>query len=576
MNTKNEIAEQVAAREAELLGRSETENPAATDLEFIRSCYEANERGDGLLLAALIKNEMLYVTTPDKKGEWYYWDQNVWNYDEHDMIVDLADRVAQAYEYYAGYLESEIARVSDELETAREEEIAEIKLKFNDDDAKREIEKILKKPLKIPPWMPATRKEYKKRAWSLRARNKINSALHMAPRVDRSISTIAQNLDKKQWLLPCENGVIDLQRGILVSGKRSDYMTKKISVKYNPHADYSFFTKFLDEVCIDLARPGSEELPGFIKRLFGYAITGFTHEEYIFIFIGPGRNGKGTIFSAIADLLGPYYHEANRSLFVEQKSEPPPSATSEHMYALLGKRIVVGAETNKNQKIDAGRIKHLTGDEKFNYRQNYGSEKIGTFTHTLMLQTNNLPLGLTKEFSLTQRLVIVDLPFRFVDDISAEEAKWPALKGKFKKKNNKLKEMFRRPENREGILRFFVEGCLEWQEHGLMIPDCVLNCRNEIAKQEDHLANFLADIMDHCPDEENLRMTLSHFYNFFEWWWKENINSQDKGKIIHKNTIAKEMRERGYKLPKEGGTVYVYHFRVNWEVIKANPELESL
>ncbi|MBU1139525.1 MAG: hypothetical protein KKA76_11140 [Proteobacteria bacterium] len=571
-DTGKTIAEQVAAREKELLGGIDTTPPAATDLEFIRSCFAANERGDGLLLAALIKNDLLYVTTPDKKGEWYRWENHVWEYDEYDTCVDLADRAAQAYEYYAEYLESEIAKVIDELEEERQEEINKTKQEYNDEEAKKRIEKLLKKPLAIPEWMAETKKAYEKRAYSLRAKNKINTALNLAPRLDRSIATVSENLDQKPLLLPAPNGVIDLKRGVLVDGLREDYLTKKIDVNYNTAADYTFLTDFFNEVCIDPERPGTEEMPAFLKRLFGYSITGKTNEEFIFIFIGPGRNGKGVIFSTIADIMGPYYHEANRSLFLEQKYEPPPSATSEHMFALLGKRIVVGAETNKGQKIDSGRIKHITGDEKFNYRQNYGSEKNGKFTHSLFLQTNNMPYGLTKEFSLTQRLVIIELPYRFVDDIEEEEAKYPALKGRFKKKNNALKTIFRRPENREGVLKWLVEGCLEWQEKGLQIPDCVINSRDQYVKNEDYLGQFISEIMEHHPEEETLQMIFTQFYELFENWWKENIDKRDN-RAPHKNTISKELRDRGYKLEKIGGVLRVFHFKISQEVLNNNEEL---
>ena len=67
------MAEQVADREQELLGDDSIKTYdaiEALDPDFVRDCYNANERGDGLLLAALLRNKYLYVTTPDKKGEW--------------------------------------------------------------------------------------------------------------------------------------------------------------------------------------------------------------------------------------------------------------------------------------------------------------------------------------------------------------------------------------------------------------------------------------------------------------------------------------------------------------------------
>ncbi len=57
------VAEEVAKRERELLGEGSKTYDAigALDLDFVRDCFNANERGDGLLLAALYLDKYLYV-----------------------------------------------------------------------------------------------------------------------------------------------------------------------------------------------------------------------------------------------------------------------------------------------------------------------------------------------------------------------------------------------------------------------------------------------------------------------------------------------------------------------------------
>jgi len=572
------MAEQVADREQELLGDDSIKTydaVAALDLDFVRDCYNANERGDGLLLAAFLRNKYLYVTTPDKKGEWYHWEGDVWQRDEYDNCYNMVEQAAIAYEEYAFDIEAKKDAALAELTNEREEQIALLKQKYNDDDARIKIDKLLTKPLIAPAWMPILIEKYHKRAWQLRGKNKISTVLHLAPRVDSRIATVAENLDQKEWLLPAGNGVIDLQRGIVVQGLPGDLLTKKIDIDYKADADYSFWQKIVDDICIDPARPSTKELPLFLKRFFGSAITGKINEEYLAIFLGPGRNGKGTILGAIADILGPYYHEANRSLFVEQKNEPPPSATSEHMFALLGKRLVIGAETNPNQKVDGGRMKGLTGGNKINYRRNYGSEKVATATHTLVLETNNMPYGLTKEFSLIQRLLLIELSYRYVDDIKAEEVKYPALKGKFKQKDSKLKEKLRAQECREGILRWLVEGCLEWQKEGLKVPECVLESRSKLMEQQGGLGQFLVEVMEHCPDNETLRMEFKNFYKAFEYYWKQEIDDRDH-RVPHKKTITKGLRDRGFKIEKTGGKLYVYHLRIQPELAANIEELAAL
>lgn len=534
------IADQVAVREAELL----LDDPIEVEPEFVRASFENNERGDGLLFAALYLGRWMYMVTPDKKGEWYQWDKHVWQVDDGEDCFNAMEEVALSYDTYA-------------------------------DELKEYEDKLSQEGKEIPAWLIKTIPKYRDRAWKLRGKNKIATVLHMAPRVDKRLRCRVSDLDQKKMLLPCKNGVLNLEKGVIQTGDYRDHLTKKIDVTYNKNADYSRWEQVITEICVDPKRPGTEELPAFLKRLFGFALTGETSEQYLFVFIGPGRNGKGVLFDLIASVFGPYYHEANHTLFVEQRNEPPPSATSEHLYALLGKRIVVGAETNDGQKIDASRIKSLTGENKINCRRNYGSEQLFDPTHTLFLQTNHIPYGLTKDFALTQRLLIIELPWMFVEDVEYEEAKEPALKGQFKKKNDKLKDELKREENREGILRWLVEGCLEWQEHGLKVPDCILRSREKIEKQEDYLGQFLDDVISHDPTQEKLRMSLKNFYKAFSWWWGEHIDSREKS-MPHKNTVAKNMRKRGYIVEKEGGDIRVFHVQIKGEMSLNIQELVGL
>ena len=539
------MSEEVTYRGAELLGDESKDMDAAIaalDQDFVRECFSANERGDGMLLAALLYNKFLYVTTPDKTGEWYQWQGNVWQADEFDNCFNMVEHAAVTYEDYAFDLEEQ----AKEKPEADQEKLQIIIAKYRD------------------------------RAWKLRGKNKIATTLFMAPRVDSRIATIAENLDQNKWLLPCLNGVLDLKRGVLVEGRPSDLMTKRIGVKYNKDADYTLWQETINAICIDPNIDGSEELPGFLKRLFGYAITGNVNEEFLAIFLGPGRNGKGTILETISKVMGPYYHKANRSLFTEQKFEPPPSATSEHMFALHGKRLVIGAETNKGQRIDLGRIKDLTGGNEINYRRNYGSEKTYSATHTLLLETNNLAYGLTKEFSMLQRLVLIKFSYGFVDDIEAEEKKTPNLKGQFKQKNKNLKEQLKTNENMEGVLKWLLEGALEWQENGLQIPDCVIRERNALSEDEDYIQKFVHEIMEHQPDRENLRMKFSDFYKAFSWWWKENMDDGQGKKITHKNTVSKWLSDRKLKTEKIGGIKWVFHFEVKRDVQETVSELAGL
>jgi len=508
----------------------EQEEDRLMDLEddFVKSCLDANERGDGVLYATLHKGRYLFNTTP-KDGAWLRWTGIVWEPDDLRDAFKAVEAVALQYEQRALDLFAE----AEKLQESGKGEAADIVL----DLAKR----------------------YRKRVDRLRTENGAKKALIWAPVVEKSMACRELELDRQPMLLPCGNGVIDLTAGVLLDGNPTDLMTKAIDVDYLKDADSAEWHKFVVEVC------GSEKVAAFLKRFFGYALTGHSYEQYIAVFIGGGRNGKGVLFSCIGSVLGPYYHVISPSMITEQRFDPSPNAASEHKYALHGKRLVVAGESKRGQRIDAGQVKGLTGDDKVECRPNFGKTFIFDPTHTLCLHTNHMPIGMGSEFSLVQRLLKIDFPWAYVDDPEAEAKKFPPMADRFRKKDKHLKD--RLMQNPEGILKWLVEGCLEWQQRGLDPPQEILDSATELAKAEDYLTEFLNDSLLPSPDDPDREIGFQGFYQCFLWWWGLNRGGDPK-KAPANRTLSAAMRERGYTLEKRGGRIYVRGVMYNPELAR--------
>jgi len=520
--TKQEIAEQVNRRAAELLPEDVRE---PLDDKFVLACLGANERGDGCMFASLLKDQYLYNTTPND-GEWYSWMNHVWQIDDFRNSFQSVELCALEYLRMVDPLQKEI-----------------------DDNG---IDK--KHP---DAWKIALRDKYKKRVDRLRSEMGVKKTLTWAPVVDQSMACREPDFNKKHWLLPVKNGVIDLKTGALTSGRPADLMTRMLDIEYDPHADYSLWHKTLVEIS------GSEEIADFLKRSFGYAITGHAYEQYIWVFIGPGRNGKGIIFNLIGNIMAPFYHEINQGMLLEQRNAPSPSAASEHKYSLLGKRIIVGAETNKGQKIDASAIKQLTGEDKVLCRPNFGSEISFDPTHTMFLHTNHIPYGLTSDFAMTERLLLVEFPHRYVDDIEVAKKKYPGHADQFRQKDPHLKDKLR--ECRPGILRWLVEGCLDWQERGLDPPAKILDGVTSLQQDEDYIGQFIQDCLIHYPDDTEMKIQCTTMYMTFKWWWSENMDAREL-RIPAMKTVNKALRERGFIVDKHGGKTWIFSMIISLEI----------
>ena len=522
MSEINNIAKMVEERAKSLMIDEVLPSPPP---EFIKQCLDANERGDGALFATLHQGKYLYNTTP-KDGEWYCWGGDYWTVDEFRRSINAVEDCAIEYQEQLEILSAEINAEGIEKKT--------------DDGG----------------WKLAVKAKYQSRVDRLRSENGAVKVLAWAPVVDMDMACRESDFDKEPWLLPVKNGVIDLRTGTLTRGRPEDMLRTALDIDYDPHADYTPFVEFLDEISCD------PEVSKFLKRSFGYAITGHSHEQYIWVFTGPGRNGKGVLFDIIGDIMRPYYHVISRSMIIEQRSEPGPAAATEHKYSLLGKRIIVGAETNKGQRIDAGAIKELTGDDDIKCRPNFKSEIVFHPTHTLFLHTNHIPYGLTKDFALVQRLIKVEFPLMFVNNPEKEARDNPVNAEKFRQKDPNLKEKLRK--HKQGILRWLVEGAREWKDDGLQIPDSILASVKKLADDEDYLAQFV----DCCltRSDSDTRIPAGAMYDAFRWWWSENMDESER-RIPTRKTINKELTDRGNKIERIGGKSWLYNYVLNVNIV---------
>jgi putative DNA primase/helicase len=523
------IAEDVAARAKSL---EVVAAPVEYDEQFIRACLDANERGDGVLYSAINGGQYLYNTTP-KDGEWLCWGGVVWEKDDFRSAFGAVENVALEYEALAERYEIESKGI---------------------DKTDPEF------------WKVNQAKKYRSRVDRLRTENGAKKALVWAPVVSTSMACKESDLDRQPWLLPCTNGVIDLKTGVLLPGRPSDLLTRSLDLAYDLQADYTAWSEFITEVS------GSEDVASFLKRFFGYSVTGLSFEQYIAVFIGGGRNGKGVLFSCLASVLGPFYHVISPGMITEQKIDPTPNAASEHKYALMGKRLVVAGESKRGQRVDPGQLKGLTGDDAIECRPNFGKVVVFNPTHTLCLHTNHMPVGMGSEFSLLQRLLKIDFPWAYVDDPESESRKNPKMAAVFKKKDRNLKD--RLMENKAGILRWLVEGCLEWQAGGLAPPLSIQASVDEMARSADYIGLFCED----CLEPETIPNSFVYFslvYAAFYWWW--DLNRGDTKNCPKKPTLSRELRDRGIDVRKEGDIkIYGHRLHSNLKISEIEAVAEKL
>lgn len=483
----------------------------AQDPRFLLECLANNERGDGVLFATLHRDKFIFDKSKKDSHGWLVYNGHHWGHDRMDQARAAVEDCALAYQ---GLLDS--------LRAALPE------------DGNHNSQCRCRPCLQI--------KELHRRVQRLRTVDGVTKALKMAHCFGPTALGVQGNeFDRHPLLLPCANGVIDLNSGALIKGSPSDYLVRAIPVDYlgldHRNEDWENFLLEINQ--------SDQERVEFLRRLFGYCITGLRREHFIATFVGDGRNGKGTMFEVLAMVLGELYWSIDSDMLLEQKFSRNASAHSADIVSLQGRRLVRADETDPGKRISVAQVKRLTGGDTLKGRAPHDVHEINFQpTHKLILVTNDTPAGLTKDFALRERLLYLTYPLRFVDDPERSGREDPLHAELFRKKDPKLQE--RLLANRSGILSWLVRGCLEWQRlGGLHPPESIRAAVEDLRKSEDLLGQFIEQT---CVIGDARQTSFKAFYECFARWYQDNIAEKDRY-MPSKKSITKQLRDKGFRLP---------------------------
>jgi putative DNA primase/helicase len=278
------------------------------------------------------------------------------------------------------------------------------------------------------------------------------------------IPDLPGEMDTNPWLLNVQNGVLDLRTGKLLAHDPERLITKLVPTKYDPKSACPTWLAVLHR-----SMAGNQNLISFLQRAFGYALTGIVSEQVFFIFWGAGTNGKGTLINCVLEMMGDYSLKATQELFMVTKGRTHPTELTK----LFGGRFVASSETEENQRLAEALVKELTGGDPITARRM--REDHWTFwpTHKIFLATNHQPVIRGTDHAIWRRPKLV--PFK----VTIPQHEWDTTLP------DKLKAEW------PGILAWAMQGCLDWQQNGLGIPEEVNQATQEYRADMDMLGQFL-------------------------------------------------------------------------------------
>lgn len=283
-------------------------------------------------------------------------------------------------------------------------------------------------------------------------------------RSSRSFATVASEWDRDPMLLGTAGGTVDLRTGLLRPADPEDRITKLASVEPALYATCPRWDRFLHE-----ATRGDLTVVRFLKQICGYFLTANTQEHALFFIHGDGGNGKSVFINTVTKILGDYTVTAAMDTFTAGLGNKHPT----ELARLRGARLVTASETEQGKGWNEQRIKELTGGDTISAR--FMRQDFFEFTPVLKLCIigNHRPTLANVDAALKRRL-------NFIPFINQPAAKDPTLEATLR-------------AEWPAILRWMIEGCLDWQTNGLIRPEAVVKETDEYFRSQDLLGQWIED-----------------------------------------------------------------------------------
>jgi putative DNA primase/helicase len=255
-----------------------------------------------------------------------------------------------------------------------------------------------------------------------------------------------------------------------------------------------------------------------MQRVCGYALTGDTSEQCLFFCYGTGGNGKGKFLETVGGILGEYAATAAMASL----NAGAENKHSTDLAMLRGARLVTASETEEGKPWAEARIKELTGQDKITAR----FMRQDNFTYRpefkLLVIGNNKPPLTAVDEAIRRRFNMIPFTVKPAEkdpDLGEKlKAEWPQ------------------------ILRWMIDGCIDWQADGLRRPAAVENETAEYFDDQDMMAQWLEE---HCTIQEGQWEYRNKAFESFRRFMKE----AGEGDIGTK-TFTQAIRRYGYSVRK--------------------------
>ena len=364
----------------------------------------------------------------------------------------------------------------------------------------------------------------------------------------------AEHLDTNDYLLNCQNGVLDLSENVKFIPHNSNLLLSKVTnVKYDPSAKCPVWEKFLSEVML-----GDEDKIAYLQKIAGVALTGDTSQECCFLLYGASsRNGKSCFTETLLYMLGSY-GLTMRPETLSIKANLDSRTASGDIARLHNARLVNSAEFPKRMLFDGALLKSLLGRDSITCRFLHEREFEYIPKFKLLFNTNHLPVVGDDTVFASGRINVVTFDRHFEPH----------------EQDRGLKDKLKNEQELSGILNWCLQGLKMYREQGLIPPKAVQDATAQYRADSDKIGSFINE----CLIKSDKNSSGKSVYDCYSRWCESNGYCAES-----KGSFFTELRSKGIFSPTgtvSGKTVHNcvkgYVIADNSDFVKVDKETEGL
>ena len=339
--------------------------------------------------------------------------------------------------------------------------------------------------------------------------------------------TSMTKFDADPYLFNCSNGTLHLKTMEFFPHNPEDKLTKISDVIYDPDARCERFEAFVDEIM-----SGDRERAEFLQRSLGYALSGNTQFECMFILFGAtSRNGKGTLMESVLSVMGDYGSTV-RPETISMKQNVSSQNPTEDIARLAGIRFANISEPSKGMLLNAAQLKSMTGNDTLNARFLHENSFDFRPQFKIYMNTNYLPVVTDNTLFSSGRIIIIPFERHFEEN----------------QQDTTLKQKFREPENQSAILNWLLEGYRRLETEKLKMPQVVRGATEHYQHESDKFALFIEDEME--PDANSEERTAMIYARYQRWCdangcYAENMRNFKQALAVYGRIERKRPRSGG-------------------------------